>query len=233
MMRTVLSLALAALLSVPALAADGVAPGETVARLSDSAQRIAVQDRLRATLRVEVGDPDPRQAQGEVNRRMAAAVVKAKDAAGVTVETGRYYVYEERQPNRPRRWVGTQTLTLIAMDATPVLALVGQLQADGLLISGLAYELSPDLRRRIERELIPDAVGRVREKVNALAQAMDFKTVRYIEIKLRDGGSGAQVMRAMPMMAQASAERAAPPPTAEPGEVTVSVHIEADVALSK
>lgn len=232
MMRTVLGLVLAALLSAPVMAVDPLQPGETVARLSDSAQRTVVQDRLRAILRVEVGDADPRQTQGEVNRRMATAVAKAKDAAGVTAETGRYYVHEERQPNRPRRWVGTQTLTLIAVEATPVLALVGQLQADGLLVSSLGYELSPELRRRVERDLIPDAVKRVREKVDTLAQAMDLKTVRYIEIKLRDG-VGPQVMRAMPMMAQASAERVAPPPTAEPGEVTVFVHIEADVALSK
>jgi predicted secreted protein len=232
MTRAMLGLALAALLSMPVGAADAPPPSETVARLSDSAQRLVVQDRLRAVLRVELGDPDPRQVQGEVNRRMAAAVAKAKDVAGVAVETGRYYVYEERQPNRPRRWVGTQTLTLLATEATPVLSLVGQLQADGLLASNLAYELSPELRRRIERELIPDAVGRVREKVEALAQAMSLKTVRYIEIKLRDGG-GTPMMRAMPMMAQASAERAAAPPTAEPGDVTVSVLIEADVALSK
>lgn len=232
MMRTVLGLVLAALLFAPVMAADPLQPGETVARLSDSAQRTVVQDRLRAVLRVEVGDADPRQAQGEVNRRMAAAIAKTKDATGVTVETGRYHVYDERQPNRPRRWVGTQTLILIAAEATPVLALVGQLQADGLLVSSLSYELSPELRRRVERELIPDAVKRMREKIDVLAQAMDLKTVRYIEIKLRDGG-GAQVMRAMPMMAQASTERVAPPPTAEPGEVTVSVHIEADVALSK
>jgi predicted secreted protein len=220
------------LFAMPAPAADMPAPGETIVRLVDGAHRMVVQDRIRAVLRVEAGDPDARQAQAEVNRRMTAAIAKTKEVAAVTVETGRYYVYEDRPANRPRRWVGTQTMTLTSADATAALALVGQLQADGLLVSALGYELSPEQRRRVERELIPDAIRQLQDKVAVVADAMAMTKSRIIELRLREGAPPQMPMRAM-QMAAGAAERASPPPVAEPGEVTVSIQVEADVMLSK
>jgi len=220
------------LFALPTGAADLPPAGETIIRLSEGAQRMVVQDKVRALLRVETTDPDARQVQAEVNRRMGLAVAKAKDTAGVTVETGRYHVYEDRPQNRPRRWVGSQTLTLTSTETAALLPLVGQLQADGLLMSGLGHELSIEQRRRVERELIPEAVRNLKEKAAVLAASLELPNTRFIEIRLRDAHQPPPP-RPMQMMAVGAAERAAPPPVAEPGEVAVSVQLEADIMLSR
>src|SRR5262249_55178598 len=81
-------------------------------QLGESAERQVTQDRLRANLRVEVGGSDARAVQGQVNTKMAAALERAKAVSSVRVETGGYYVYEDKTLKRGQRWWGNQSLTL-------------------------------------------------------------------------------------------------------------------------
>src|SRR5262245_48756669 len=85
----------------------------TKVRLVETAQRTVRQDRLRAILRAEVTGPDARRVQAEINRRMTAAVDRAKASTSIKVETGSYSLYEERPPNAALTWRGQQSLALI------------------------------------------------------------------------------------------------------------------------
>ncbi|HEY4472011.1 MAG TPA: SIMPL domain-containing protein, partial [Stellaceae bacterium] len=97
----------------------------TVLHLSQIAERTLARDLLRVELRVEESGADPRAVQSAINRRMAAALDRARQAEGVRVETGSYHVGEERPPNRAPTWRGSQSLILKSKNADPTLKLVG------------------------------------------------------------------------------------------------------------
>src|SRR5690606_2680445 len=140
-MRFAPLLALALVAAAPAAAQHhphhDVDPSLTRLRLVETAQRTVRQDRLRAMLRAEVSGPDARRVQAEINRRMAAALERAKAEPSVRVETGTYSLYEERPPNAGTTWRGQQSLALIGTEFSDVLALAGELQQTGLVFSGM------------------------------------------------------------------------------------------------
>src|SRR5690242_12269790 len=114
-MRRVLCMivGLALLTSAPTLAADISAPtGVTVIHLTEKADRMMARDHLRAGLAIEATGPAAAAVQAEINRRMEAALAKAKSVSSVKAETGGYSVYPQRDPGKPTVWHGQQTLNL-------------------------------------------------------------------------------------------------------------------------
>lgn len=227
MMR--LSLALAAALwslSMPALAAEAAGDGATLLHLSEQAERPVARDRLRAVLRVEASEADAARLQAEINRRMAAAVARAKSVAGVTILTGGYAVYEQHAKDQPPLWHGSAGLTLTAQDAAPLLALAGELQQSGLLISALNYELTPEAARKAEDELTTQALDRLRQRAERVAGALGLAVLRLRDLRVGNA-SGAQPAPRL----FAAAAGGAPAPLAEPGEATVAVSVDAEFEL--
>jgi predicted secreted protein len=225
-----LSFALAVmLLSVasPALAAEASGDGGTVLHLSEQAQRPVARDRLRAVLRVEGSDSDAARLQAEINRRQAAAVARAKNFAGVSVFTSGYGVYEQHAKDQPPQWHGSAGLTLTGSDAAPLLALVGELQQSGLLMSALSYELTPQAARTVEDELTDEALGRLRQRAERIAGTLGLAVLRLRDLRV-GSANGAQPQ---PFLLARAAAAAAPAPVAEPGEAAVSVSVDADVEL--
>jgi predicted secreted protein len=224
------------------------AEGFTVLALTETVQRDVRRDRLKISLRAEDVGGDPAAVQAAINRRVAAAVERARKVAGVRVETGGYWVGEERAAGQPVRWRGSQTLTLTAADATPALALAGQLQSgiisDGppppgsdpekraWLASGMSWELTPESARKAEDALTAEALRRLRARAETVAKEMNLQVARFARIGVgeaaADGPTPMPRMRAAPMAATAVA---APPVVAEPGDQTVSVTVSARVLL--
>jgi uncharacterized protein len=221
--------------SLPAAAADAPATeGVTVLHLSAEADRMVPRDRLRAVLRVEGADADPARLQAEINRRMAAAVARAKTVSGVTLATSGYSVFEEMAKDQPPRWHGAAglTLTLTAQDAAPLLALVGELQQSSLALSALDYELSPEAARKAEDALTTEALSRLRERASRVADSLGLTVLRIRDLRLGNAAGTTPPPRPF-MMAKAVSSSAAPPPVAEPGDATVSLSVDADVELGK
>src|SRR5205085_900577 len=105
--------ALALMTASPAFAADSSAPSSvTVIHLTERAERMMARDHLRAGLAVEVTGPVAAQVQAEINRRMEAALSKAKSVSTVKVESGGYSVYLQRDTGMPTLWHGLYTLSL-------------------------------------------------------------------------------------------------------------------------
>ena len=109
--RGVVLFGLLLLAPLPA-AAQPAEPSPTVLHLSQTAERRVMRDLLRVELRVEETGSDPLALQAAVNRRMAAALQRARQVQGVEVETGNYEVNEEQPQNAPRRWRASQSLIL-------------------------------------------------------------------------------------------------------------------------
>jgi uncharacterized protein len=221
----------ASLSALPAAAAPPPPPddGMTVLHLSEAADRAIRRDRLRVQLRVETTAGNAKQVQAEINRRMASALAKVKGVAGVKPETGSYSVYEERQQNVPSRWRGSQSLSLVDHDFAELLALVGDLQNDGLAVASLAFELSPEAARAAQDELTNEALNRLRDRAERIAMELHLSFQRYRDIRIGNVGGD----RPVPMHAMAMAAAApAPLPVGEAGDAMVQVSVDADVVLA-
>jgi predicted secreted protein len=224
---------LTALLLAPPLAAQTPssrdADGFTTLVLSESAQRDMRRDRVRVTLRAEEVGGDPAAVQAAINRRMTAALDRARAVPGLRVETGGYWVGEERRENAPVRWRGNQTMTLVASDPAPALALAGELQQAGMLAAGVGWELTPEALRKVEDELVGEALARLRARAEMVAREMNLVVVRTGRMWVGDAATD----RPMPMARGAPMAMAAavPPIAAEAGEQTVRVAVRAEILL--
>ncbi|MGO8920530.1 MAG: SIMPL domain-containing protein [Stellaceae bacterium] len=220
----------AALLSlcVPALAAEAPGDGATLLHLSEEAQRPVARDQLRAVLRVEGSDSDAARLQAEIDRRMAAAVARAKSVAGVSLFTAGDAVYEQHAKDQPAQWHGSAGLSLTARDAAPLLSLVGELQQSGLLMSALAYELTPEAARKAEDALTAEALDRLRQRAERVAGDLGLAVLRLRDLRVGNANGAQPLPRLF-----AAAASAAPAPVAEPGEATVSVSVDAEFELGQ
>src|SRR2546428_196602 len=68
----------------------------TILHLSESAQRVLRQDRLTIQMRAEITGPDATKVQAEINRRMTAALERARAAPSVRTDARGYWVQQER-----------------------------------------------------------------------------------------------------------------------------------------
>jgi uncharacterized protein len=235
MLRFAPLVALALFIAAPAAAqphhADHHADeGLTRLRLVETAQRTVRQDRLRAMLRAEVTGPDARRVQAEINRRMTAALERAKSNGSIRVETGSYSLYEERQPSGGTTWRGQQSLALIGTEFSEVLALAGDLQQSGLVFSGMQFELRPETARAYEDEMTSEAIQRLKERGDKVAAGMGLKVVRVRELSVGNV-LGDQPPRPPIRMRMEAATAQAAPPVAEAGDQIIQISVQAEIVL--
>lgn len=223
-MRAFLAIAVALFASAHALAQDAD-QRMTVLHLSQTAERSVIRDLLRIELRVEETGVDARSVQTAINRRMAAALDRARQVQGVRVETGSYNVGEERPQNGPARWRGSQSVILTGKDADSILKLAGALQSDGLSTSSLAYDISPETVRGAEEDLTDEALAALDHRAASIADRLHLAFVRFRDVRVGNAETGGGPVPRLAATAMAA-------PVAEPGEAMVRVTIEAELLLA-
>lgn len=221
--------------TAPAGAQTPAATGDddsTLLHLDQTATRSVRQDRLTVELRADVSGADASRVQATINRRMAAALDKAKSVPAVHTATLGYWVEEERPKGEPARWRGVESLQLTGTDAAAVLTLAGALQQGGLVMSRLAYDVAPDTEHAVEDELTTEALQRLKDRVAHIAKDMGLflRNVRNLRV---GNVTGNNPPRPLLMRAMTAAAPTAPPPAAEPGDTTLQVTVDADVVLSR
>lgn len=222
--RVSLAIAVALFASTHALAQDAD-QRMTVLHLSQTAERSVIRDLLRVELRVEETGADARSVQAAINRRMAAALDRARQVQGVRVETGSYNVGEERPENGPTHWRGSQSVILTGKDADSILKLAGALQSDGLSTSSLAYDVAPETVRGAEEDLTAEALAELDHRAASIADRMHLAVIRFRDVRVGNAETGGRPAPRLAMMAMAA-------PVAEPGEAMVRVTVEADLLLA-
>jgi predicted secreted protein len=197
----------------------------TVLHLSQTAERKVVRDLLRIELRVEETGADPLALQSAINRRMVAALDRAHQVQGVEVETGAYAVNEEQPQNGPPRWRGSQSVILSGKGADAALKLAGTLQSDGLLVSSLGYEVSPETVRGAEKDLTAEALAGLDQRAASIADRLHLRVLRYRDLQIGNAETGDGPM---PRFAGAMAMAA---PVGAPGEASIRVTVAAELLL--
>lgn len=194
--------------------------GKTEIHLNQQAQKIMGRDRIRVDLRIEVRGSNGKQIQDEVNKKMAAAIASVHRFPSVVAETGSYSVFREPESKSPDTWHASQSLLLTSEDFELVLALVGDLQNSGLLMSNMRFFLAPDTMKAAQSDLTAQALTELRERANEIAEDLGMTIDHYKSItignafEMNDGGNR--------MMATA----------AQAGELTVMLGVQADVILT-
>lgn len=217
----------------------GGAPGltawaDTILHLSETGQVTVQADRLVAALRVEAVAAAPAEAQKQVNTAMAQALAAAHAVAGLKISTSAYSVWQAPRPGpvspatppaRPE-WHAGQTLTLSGPDAPALLALAGRLQAQGLALNQLAWQVAPEAAKAAHAEATRLALVGLRARAEAAATALGLKFDSFRDVHLDAGPmprDGAVLMGARAM--------SAPPPAAEPEESTVRASVSGEAIL--
>lgn len=204
----------------------------TVITFSTSAERAVPRDRLRAMLRADASDADPVRVQAEINKRMARALERVKKASAVKAETGSYSIYQVNDKNRTVTWRGSQGISVYSSDFEAVLGVVRDLQAEGLAMSGMGFELTPEMQRKLELELEAEAVAKAVERARALAKAADSSVVRIRALRV----GGVPFIRPLPMAKGMESDQmmaaAMPPPVAEGGDQTIRVSVDVDFLVA-
>lgn len=234
-MMRIVGLAVAAMLAVaaPAAAAEPQ-PSQTLLHLNETAERTVARDRLTVDMRVEVAGTDRVRIQAELNRRMSAALDKVKAVRTVEVASGSYQTEERTslgsgdKPVRPQ-WHAFQDLILIGRDFPALLNLAGQLQADGLTMGDMNFDVAPETLRAAQRSLTDDALNALTARAKEIAATLRLSVVRIVTLRV---GNATQPGGVRPVMMQARAlEAAAPPPAAAAGNGTIALTVDADIAL--
>ncbi|MBM3478208.1 MAG: DUF541 domain-containing protein [Alphaproteobacteria bacterium] len=211
--------------------------GLTLVSMSESAQRELRRDRLRIELRAEQAGKDPARVQAEVNRIMATALARARAAAaggGFRVETGGYAIHQERVgETKEMVWRARQGLVLHGADATAMLPLAGQLQQDGMLASGMGWELGDEACRAAEQELLGEAIARLRARADAVATALGGRFLRFATVAVDPQRGFDRPMPRMAMPMAMAAPAAAPEVVAEAGMEAVRVTVQAEALLAQ
>lgn len=209
------------MLAVPAQAA------ETFLRLSETAHVAARPDELVAILRADGSAATAAAAQGRVNAAIARALDEAKAVPGMVASTGVYNVWQRPPPNL--QWQAQQTVQLKGNDGAAMLALVGGLQASGLAVDRLGWQVSAAAGRKIQSEATKLALSALRGRAEEAAAILGLRFVGFREVRL---DSQRPMVMAMPAPRALTAAQDVAMPRAEAAEVDITATVEADAVLA-
>ncbi|MDQ6620996.1 MAG: SIMPL domain-containing protein [Pseudomonadota bacterium] len=214
----------AALYAQPAPARES--PSVTV---SASANASVANDRVQAWLRAEAENADAAAAANQVNATIGKALARARAVPDVMVSTSGYSTQQISEKARPQRWRVVQTILLTGSDFGAISNLLTRMQAeDALLLSGMAFSLSPAARARAESQLLQEAVRGWQARCQTAATALGFASWRVGNVSVQTSEPG----RAYPIARMASAMAADTAPVSiEAGLTEVSVTVSGDALL--
>ena len=218
--------------SAAAASADSPAP-QGVVMLAASATTEVTKDLLTVTLATTREGADAGAVQAQLKQALDAALTEAKKAARpgqVDVQTGNFQV-SPRYTNKgaTNGWQGSAELVIEGRDMPAIGQLTGRITT--LTISRVAYNLSRELRERVEGEVSAQAIARFRAKAGDVAKNFGFTGYAVREVSVNTNESSP--VRPMAMQAKAmsaSSDEALP---VEPGKGMVVVSVNGSVQMTR
>ena len=211
-------------------------PGQLVLNLSATEQQEVSQDTLNATVEFSAQGRDQATLQNAVNAAIAKALAAAKTVDAINVQTGYYQVYQvQNDPgvfsaDNPV-WRAQQSLQLDSIDAPALLALIGDLQTQGLTVANLWYSLSPERYEEVSAALTTQVLQTLQQRAESAGKALGKPVAALVEVSL-DGNANVPVVREAYALARGAMDMKVTTPSAEPGTATVSVSVSARAILS-
>jgi len=172
---------------------------------------------------------DPALVASEVNARIARALARSKKEKGVVVESGGYMTQPLYDENRIVRWQARQELRLESADVDRLSKLIGALQEDQLLLSGIEFSVKRETRESLQDELTLEALRKFRARADLVTKGMGGAGWSMIALSVGQGGVQPYVyaMRAEADMAMKTASA----PAFEAGKSELQVTVDGTIEL--
>jgi predicted secreted protein len=194
------------------------------------ASREVENDWVIARFAVMAEGKDPAAVANSVNTQMKIALANAKRTKGVEVGSGAYVTQPVYDDGRVVRWRARQELRVESGDVDRLAKLIGALQEESVLLSGIDFSVKSETRMALEDELIGQALTAFRLRAALIAKAMNAADWSLVALSVgRSGGQPRMVqMRAESNMMSISKTA---PPAFEAGTSEIRVHVDGKVEL--
>jgi predicted secreted protein len=220
-------LALLLFSALPAAAEKGDGAQRDRVTFSVEATREVENDWMTATLGVEEEGSDVASLAARVNQRMAAALALAKQDQRLTVSSGGYQTYPVYDRTRIVRWRASQDLVIETAEVEALADTTGKLQAQGLLLRGVAFSVSPETRKRTDDELTVEGLSVFRGRAGLIARGLGKRGWNLIQLTVGNAGQPPP----LPMRSMAMEAAPASAPSFESGKSTLRVEVTATIEL--
>ena len=222
--------ALALLGALPAAAAELFPPPKDQVSFRVESARQVPNDWLVATLGVDEEGSDAAALAARVNRRMAEALALAKQSTELQVSSGAYQTQPVYDRGKIVRWRASQDLVIEGASVDQVTDRVGRLQAQGLLLRGVSFSVAPETRKRVEDELIVEALSEFRERAGLIARGLGRRGWNLMSLAIGEPGLPMPFLQRGHAMAMEAAD-ASVAPALESGRSTLRISIDGTVEV--
>ena len=215
-------------------AADA-APPQGVVNLTSSAATEVTKDLLTVTLGTTREGQDAAAVQTQLKQALDAALAEAKKAARpgqLDVQTGSFQIAPRYTTKGVSSgWQGSAELVIEGRDMQAIGQLTGRITT--LTISRVGYNLSRELREKVEGDVTAQAIARYRGKAADYAKQFGYSgyAVREVSVNTNESSPGRPIPMQMQARAMSVASDEALP--VEPGKGTVVVTVTGSVQMNR
>ena len=206
-----------------ALAADSAPLRYNSVEFQAEAQREVQNDLVNASLYVELNDASPAALADAINKSVNEALRVAKGHQGVRARSGgnqTYPVYSKA--NVLSGWRGRAEIRLESRDFEAASALIGKLQS-GMQLASMIFSVAPETRRKVENELISEAIGAFKARAEIVRTALAGRSYKLQRLNVANSTNFPQPrFSTARAMASGAPEVAAPSIEAGVSMITVS-----------
>ena len=214
--------------------AQNLPPPEGVVSLSSSATLEVTKDLLSVAFSATRDGQDAGQVQSQLKQALDAALAEARKVAkpgAVEVQAGNFSLYPRYSAKGSIiGWSGTAELGVEGRDMAAIGQLTGRITT--MTIARVGYNLSRELRERVEGDVTAQAIARYQAKAADYAKQFGYRNYVLREVNVSAG----DVPNFMPSpMVRAKAMSAASDEAlaVEPGKGAVTVSVNGTVQLTK
>lgn len=172
---------------------------------------------------------DPALVAADVNTRMKRALARAKKEKGIEVESGGYMTQPVYDESRIVRWQAWQEMRLESADVDRLSKLIGALQEDQLMLSGIEFSVKRETREALQDELTLEALRKFRARADLITKGLGGKGWSMVAVSVAQGGAQPHVY-AMRDRAEMSMKTAAAP-SFEAGKSELQVTVDGTIEL--
>ncbi len=172
------------------------------------------------------GDNLPRLSD-QVNKTIGSAVKRSKKEKGIEVQTLSYQTHPVYKNQRLTGWRVKQSFKLESREIEKLSELIGELQKT-VAVKSVSYKVSPELRSKKEERLVGESIQAFKDRAGQIVNHLGRAGYRMINMDVRTSSAPVRPVRLHSAMAM---EKAAAPPTIEPGKQTMKVIASGSIEL--
>lgn len=181
-------------------------------------------DLMSVTLYTEAQNADPTELASQITKTLNAALAKARQVKGVTIQPGRRNsspVYDDKG-QKITAWREHAELRLESADFPALAKLASELLGD-LKMGDMTFTMAQATRQASEDSLFKDAVAAFKARAQLTAEALGGTGYKIVNLNLNSAGYSQPVLRGAKMLAMSNS---APVPEVEAGSSQVSITAE-------